>query len=162
MQDEKLPQLISNGVDFFATICDWTGAEKPESTTGKSFRKIAEEGNPQAPPPRLCHHRNTFRRQQKHVAGWYVPNVTNTCCTTKEDTANNLFDMQNDRGETRNLMMENAYEKVAQQHRDILENYMNTYKIKPTRPKLHDVPGKRFLKRQTPTHPTNLITILIT
>lgn len=33
-----------------------------------------------------------------------------------------LFDMQNDRGETRNLMMENAYTKVAQEHRDILEN----------------------------------------
>lgn len=53
-----------------------------------------------------------------------------------------LFDMKNDRGETRNLMMENAYEKVAQQHRDILEKYMNAYKIRPTRPKLHDVPGK--------------------
>ena len=45
----KLPQLISNGVDFFATICDWTGAKLPKSAAGKSFRKIAEEGNPQAP-----------------------------------------------------------------------------------------------------------------
>ena len=55
--------------------------------------------------------------------------------------------MENDRGETRNLMMENAYEKVAQQHRDILEKYMNTHKIKPTRPKLHDVPGKVLPKK---------------
>ena len=45
----KLPQLISNGVDFFATVCDWAGAKLPEDADGKSFRKIAEEGNPQAP-----------------------------------------------------------------------------------------------------------------
>ena len=30
-----LPQLISNGVDFFASICDWAGAEIPKSATGK-------------------------------------------------------------------------------------------------------------------------------
>ena len=57
-----------------------------------------------------------------------------------------LFDMQNDRGETRNLMMENAYTKVAQEHRDILEKFMNSHKIRPTRPKLHDVPGKVLTK----------------
>ena len=44
-----LPQLISNGVDFFASICDWAGAEIPKNATGKSFRKIVEEGNPQSP-----------------------------------------------------------------------------------------------------------------
>ena len=60
----KLPQLISNGVDFFATVCDWAGAKLPEDADGKSFRKIAEEGNPQAPPPGVCHYRNTIRRQQ--------------------------------------------------------------------------------------------------
>lgn len=57
-----------------------------------------------------------------------------------------LFDMQEDRGETRNLTMENTYNNELQKHRDILENWMNTYNIRPTRPKLHDVPGKKLKK----------------
>lgn len=54
--------------------------------------------------------------------------------------------MQEDRGETRNLTMENTYNNELQKHRDILENWMNTYNIRPTRPKLHDVPGKKLKK----------------
>ena len=45
---KKLPQLISNGIDFFATICDWTGAKKPEGTAGQSFRMLVEKGDAQA------------------------------------------------------------------------------------------------------------------
>lgn len=84
----KLPQLISNGVDFFATVCDWAGAKLPEDADGKSFRKIAEEGNPQAPHQgmSLPKHNSTAAR---HGAGWYAPHATNMYCTTKEDTANN-------------------------------------------------------------------------
>ena len=58
-----------------------------------------------------------------------------------------FFDMQNDRGEMRNLMLENAYNKEVQRHRDILANWMDTYKIRPSRPKLHDVPGKTLSKK---------------
>ena len=42
--------------------------------------------------------------------------------------------------------MENTYNNELQKHRDILENWMNTYNIRPTRPKLHDVPGKKLKK----------------
>lgn len=150
---EKLPQLISNGVDFFATICDWTGAEKPESTTGKSFRKIAEEGNPQAPHQDYVITETRFDGSK--TRGWMVRTERyKYVLYDKGRHREQLFDMQNDRGETRNLMMENAYAKVAQQHRDILENYMNTYKIKPTRPKLHDVPGKALPKKAN-SHSSN-------
>ena len=53
-----------------------------------------------------------------------------------------LFDMQNDRGEMRNLIMENSYGQKLQELRDILEKWMNIYNVRPSRPKLHDVPGK--------------------
>ena len=142
---EKLPQLISNGVDFFATICDWTGAEKPESTTGKSFRKIAEEGNPQAPHQDYVITETRFDGSK--TRGWMVRTERyKYVLYDKGRHREQLFDMQNDRGETRNLMMENAYTKVAQEHRDILEKFMNSHKIRPTRPKLHDVPGKVLTK----------------
>ena len=141
----KLPQLISNGVDFFATVCDWTGAKLPEDADGKSFRKIAEEGNPQAPHQEYVITETRFDGSK--TRGWMVRTERyKYVLYDKGRHREQLFDMQNDRGETRNLMMENAYTKVAQEHRDILERFMNRHKIRPTRPKLHDVPGKVLTK----------------
>lgn len=142
----KLPQLISNGVDFFATICDWTGAKMPKGAAGKSFRKIAEEGNPQAPHQDYVVTETRFDGSK--TRGWMIRTERyKYVLYDKGRHREQLFDMKNDRGETRNLMMENAYKEVAQQHRDLLEKYMNTYKIRPTRPKLHDVPGKVLPKK---------------
>lgn len=141
----KLPQLISNGVDFFATVCDWAGAKLPEDADGKSFRKIAEEGNPQAPHQEYVITETQFDGSK--TRGWMVRTARyKYVLYDKGRHREQLFDMQNDRGETRNLMMENAYTKVAQEHRDILEKFMNSHKIRPTRPKLHDVPGKVLTK----------------
>lgn len=138
---KQLPQLISNGVDFYATICDWTGAKMPAGAAGKSFRPIAEAGNPQAPHQDYIITETRFDASK--TRGWMVRTERyKYVLYDKGRHREQLFDMKNDRGETRNLMMENAYEQVAQQHRDILEQYMNTNHIRPTRPKLHDVPGK--------------------
>lgn len=142
---EKLPQLISSGVDFFATICDWAGVRLPKDTAGKSFRKVAEEGSPQTPHQDYVITETRFDGSK--TRGWMVRTKRyKYVLYDKGRYREQLFDMENDRGETRNLMMENAYEKVAQEHRDILEKHMNTCKIRPTRPKLHDVPGKTLPK----------------
>lgn len=123
----KLPQLISNGVDFFATVCDWAGAKLPEDADGKSFRKIAEEGNPQAPHQEYVITETQFDGSK--TRGWMVRTARyKYVLYDKGRHREQLFDMQNDRGETRNLMMENAYTKVAQEHRDILEKFMNSHK----------------------------------
>jgi arylsulfatase A-like enzyme len=53
-----------------------------------------------------------------------------------------LFDMQSDRGETRNLAVENAFAPILAAHRALLEQWMENTNIHPTRPILHDVPGK--------------------
>ncbi len=146
---KHLPQLISNGVDFFASVCDWTGAKKPQSTAGKSFRKIVEEGNPQSPHQEYVITETRFDGSK--TRGWVVRSEGyKYVLYDKGRNREQLFDMKNDRGEMRNLVMENAYNKVLQMHRDILEKWMNTYQIKPTRPKLHDVPGK-VLKQQYQT-----------
>lgn len=139
----KLPQLISNGVDFFATICDWTDAKMPKGVAGKSFRKIAEEGNPESPHQEYVITETRFDGSK--TRGWMVRSERyKYVLYDKGRYREQLFDMQNDRGEMRNLMMENAFEDVAQKHRDILAQWMDTYRIHPTRPKLHDVPGKRL------------------
>ena len=138
-----LPQLISNGVDFFATVCDWTGAKMPKEAAGKSFRKIAEEGNPQAPHQEYVITETRFDGSK--TRGWMVRNERyKYVLYDRGRHREQLFDMQNDRGEMRNLVMENAYNQELQKMRDILEKWMATYDIHPTRPKLHDVPGKKL------------------
>lgn len=138
-----LPQLISNGVDFFATVCDWTGAKMPKEAAGKSFRKIAEEGNSQTPHQEYIITETRFDGSK--TRGWMVRSERyKYVLYDKGRHREQLFDMQNDRGEMRNLVMENAYNQELQKMRDILEKWMNTYNIHPTRPKLHDVPGKKL------------------
>lgn len=140
-----LPQLISNGVDFFATVCDWTGAKMPKGAAGKSFRKIAEEANPQSPHQDYVITETRFDGSK--TRGWMVRTARyKYVLYDKGRHREQFFDMLNDRGEMRNLMLENAYNKEVQRHRDILANWMDTYKIRPSRPKLHDVPGKTLSK----------------
>lgn len=140
-----LPQLISNGVDFFATVCDWTGAKMPKGAAGKSFRKIVEEANPQSPHQDYVITETRFDGSK--TRGWMVRTARyKYVLYDKGRHREQFFDMLNDRGEMRNLMLENAYNKEVQRHRDILANWMDTYKIRPSRPKLHDVPGKTLSK----------------
>lgn len=140
-----MPQLISNGVDFFATVCDWTGVQPPKGTAGKSFRNIVEEGNLQSPHQEYVITETKFDGSK--TRGWVVRSERyKYVLYDKGRYREQLFDMQNDRVEMRNLMMENVYKEVAQKHRDILEKWMNSYNLRPTRPKLHDVPGKKLNK----------------
>ncbi|TWJ11274.1 choline-sulfatase/glucosamine-6-phosphate deaminase [Bacteroides zoogleoformans] len=140
---KTLPQLISNGVDFFVSVCDWTGAKRPEGTAGISFRRIAEEGNYQNPHQEYVITETQFDGSK--TRGWAVRSERyKYVLYDKGRYREQLFDMQKDRGEMRNLVMENAYDKELQKHRDILEKWMRMYNIRPTRPILHDVPGKRL------------------
>lgn len=140
-----MPQLISNGVDFFASVCDWTGATPPRSTAGTSFRKIAEEGNPKSAHQEYVITETRFDGSK--TRGWVVRSQRyKYVLYDKGRYREQLFDMQNDRGEMRNLAMENTFDKELQKHRDILAKWMGDFKIKPTRMKLHDVPGKRHYK----------------
>lgn len=136
-----LPQLISNGVDFFASVCDWAGAKMPKGAAGKSFRKIAEEGNPQALHQEYIITETRFDGSK--TRGWVVRSERyKYVLYDKGRYREQLFDMQNDRGEMRNLIMENSYDQKLQELRDILEKWMSIYNVRPSRPKLHDVPGK--------------------
>ena len=38
-----------------------------------------------------------------------------------------LFDMENDRGEMRNLAVENKFQDILREHRALLENWLKTH-----------------------------------
>ncbi len=143
-----MPQLVSSGVDFFASICDWTGAARPENTAGISFRGLVEGANPQAPHQEYVVTETRFDGSK--TRGWMVRTQRyKYVLYDKGRYREQLFDMQADRGETRNLIMEQVYEKVAQQHRDLLAKFMEEHRIRPSRKELHDVPGKVLKQKGT-------------
>jgi arylsulfatase A-like enzyme len=141
-----LPQLISNGVDFFASVCDWAGVELPAGAKGKSFRGLVESGDSRKPHQDYIITETRFDGSK--TRGWVVRSERyKYVLYDKGRYREQLFDMLRDRGEMRNLAVENAYADQLQTMRDILENWMDTNGIRPTRPKLHDVPGKQLKKR---------------
>ena len=123
----RLPQLVSNGVDLFATICRWTGARMPQGRTGVSFKEIAEAGH-------------AAQAHQEHIVietlfnagitrGWAVRTAQYKYVVYDRGSyREQLFDMERDRGETRNLALESRYAEVLQQHRRLLQQWQQTHR----------------------------------
>lgn len=139
---KKLPQLINNGIDFFATICDWTGATVPEHTDGTSFRAVVETGDPQKPHQEYVVTETQFDGGK--TRGWCIrTDHYKYVLYDKGRHREQLFNMQTDRGEMRNLAVESTYKKELQKHRDILRQWMEKHQIRPTRMKISDVPHNK-------------------
>lgn len=141
-----LPQLVSTGVDFFASVCDWTGATMPAGRHGRSFRQVVERGKADAPHQEYVVTETRFDGSK--TRGWMVRGTRyKYVLYDKGRNREQLFDMQADRGEMRNLVQERAYEAELQTCRDVLARWMNEHRVKPTRPILHDVPGHVLPKK---------------
>lgn len=136
-----LPQLINNGADLLPSVCDWAGAEVPAGCQGVSFRGVAESGNPeQAHQPYVV--TETAFHQTAGAQGWSVR--TPRYKYVLYDMGKNremLYDMENDRGEMRNLAVESKYREVVEQHRALLREWMQK----------HPLNGKKSLVGVVPT-----------
>lgn len=137
----ELPQLVNNGVDFFASVCQWAGIELPEGLHGVSYAKVVEKGD-------------THLKHQEYVVaetlfdngggtrGWMVrTSGYKYVLYDKGRYREQLFDMQKDRGEMRNLAVEAKYGEELKKHRQILVEWMKLHKVKQLRVNLHLVPG---------------------
>lgn len=121
-----LPQLINNGEDLMPSICDWAGAELPPGGQGKSFRQVAEKGDPAA-----SHHEyvvtETLFNQTAGTQGWMVR--TPKYKYVLYDAGKNremLYDLEADPGETRNLAVESRYKAEVERHRGMLRQWMKS------------------------------------
>lgn len=137
-----MPQLINNGVDLMPSICDWADAKVPQNVQGVSFRSIAENGNAQqAHQPYVV--TETLFAQTAGTCGWMVrtPQYKYVLYESGKNREM-LYDIKNDRGEMRNLAIENGYKEIVKQHRALLLEWI----------KKHPTPGKysptRFIPRQ--------------
>lgn len=121
---KELPQLVNNGIDLMPSLCDWAGIEMPGNRKGKSFRGIAEKGNPEAPHQEYVVTEALFD-QTAGTQGWMVrtPDFKYVLYEVGKNREQ-LYDMRSDRGEMRNLAVEARYRDELLRHRDLLRRWM--------------------------------------
>lgn len=139
-----MPQLINNGVDFYASICDWAGIELPEDKSGISFKSLALEGDSTAEHQKYIVTETLFDKG-KGTRGWALR--TGRYKYVLYDKGRNreqLFDMETDRGEMRNLAVEKKFHDVLVEHRGLLKEWMDKHHTPQVRAQLHLIPGVRL------------------
>lgn len=125
-----LPQLVNNGVDFYASVCDWAGVSPIEGTSGVSYRKLVE-----AADANMKHQENivietTFDKGTSS-RGWCVCSEKyKYIMYDKGRYREQLYDMEKDRGEMRNLAVEAAYKDELYKYRTILSKWMDEHEVK--------------------------------
>ncbi len=116
--------LVNNGIDLMPSICAWAGAEMPAGRNGKSYKDVVEKG---AEGQDYIVTETNFN-QTAGTLGWMVRTPKyKYVLYDKGQYREQLFDMENDRGEMRNLAIENKYQDILREHRALLENWLKTH-----------------------------------
>ncbi len=122
-----LPQLVNNGTDLMPTVCDWAGAEVPAGRSGLSLRDVAESGDA-AHPFRDYVVTETNFNQTAGTSGWMVRTARyKYVLYDKGLYREQLYDMENDRGEMVNLAVDSRYRTIVEEHRAMLREWMQTH-----------------------------------
>ena len=115
--------IVNNGIDLMPSVCEWTGAELPYGRPGVSYKAAAEKG---AKGQDYIVTETNFN-QTAGTLGWMVRTPKYKYVVyDKGQYREQLFDMENDRTEMRNLAVESKYRDVLLEHRSILENWLKT------------------------------------
>jgi arylsulfatase A-like enzyme len=118
---ERIPEGISNqthlvsGLDIMATICDYIGIRPPKNNRGLSVRPLAEGKKPQWREFVVTEVRSDRGRMIRTPEFKYI--------AYRNDPIQQLFDMESDPGETRNLIGVPEYEKTAKDLGKLLESW---------------------------------------
>lgn len=129
-------ELVNGGIDLMPSVCDWTGADVPEGRSGVSFRAAVEAAAARSGAGRAQSGEvlrgsivvETNFIQTSGTLGWMVRTPKyKYVLYDKGQYREQLFDMENDRGETRNLAVEAKYSEVLREHREILRGWFETH-----------------------------------
>ena len=138
---KELPQLVNNGVDFFASVCDWAEVKIPEGLPGRSYRKLVENCDINAGHQDFVVTETMFDKGG-NTRGWALRTKDfKYVIYDKGHYREQLFDMNTDRGEMRNLAIEKRYETELKRHRALLDEWMKLHKTKQIRAGLNIIPG---------------------
>jgi arylsulfatase A-like enzyme len=115
--------LVSQ-IDIVPTLCDYAGIEAAADFTGRSWRPVIED--PQAPwrdylVVELADFKPDKQRKGRMLrTDRFKYNLYTTGARNEQ-----LFDLQADPGERRNLAFDPAYQAVAAQHREYMKNWVD-------------------------------------
>lgn len=114
--------LVNNGIDLMPTLLDFAHASLPSGLKGHSFRRAAENPGDEASQPFVVTETQFVETGQ--TRGWMVrtPQYKYVLYEAGKNREA-LYDMTTDKTEMRNLAVEDKYQPVVQQHRDILQRW---------------------------------------
>ena len=141
-----MPQLINNGVDFFASICDWAGIDLPKDKCGVSYKDLVLHADSTAVHQKYIVTETLFDKG-KGTRGWALRTQHyKYVLYDKGRHREQLFDMENDRGEMRNLAVEKKYQQLLKEHRLLLNEWMLRHQTRQVRKGLHLIPGMKYVE----------------
>jgi len=106
---------LVSGLDILPTICDYLGIRTPKNIRGRSLRRILEGKSGRANEFVISEVLSNSGRMVRTDQYKYV--------VYKNDKPEQLFDMKDDPGETRNLAPEAQFASTLKNHRDILKQW---------------------------------------
>jgi len=116
IQPERINRkYLVSGLDILPTICDYTGIRTPKNIRGRSLRRILEGRSGRTHEFVISEVSSNSGRMVRTDQYKYV--------VYKDDSPEQLFDMKDDPGETRNLAPEAQFTSTLKDHREILQKW---------------------------------------
>jgi arylsulfatase A-like enzyme len=113
-------QLVNNGIDLFATLCDYAGVALPPYCLGKSLKNVLEGKNQNFNEAVITE--TLF--DEGITKGWMVRTKDyKYILYDKGRYREQLYDMRTDRPEMVNLAIEKKYVNILNEHRQLLNNW---------------------------------------
>ncbi|MBT4818141.1 MAG: sulfatase-like hydrolase/transferase [Lentisphaerae bacterium] len=117
---------VVSGLDIVPTICDYVGCEAPPNVRGASLRPLLE-GKPDASHSFCVSEVSNNTGRMVRTAGFkYI--------TYRDDPTEQLFDMNSDPGETRNLAGDAQFAETLAEHKRLLREWELQLDVAPNVP----------------------------
>lgn len=110
----NIAHLVS-GLDITPTLCDYAGIKAPANMRGVSLRALLEGNGGLS--------RDFIVSEVSSNTGRMVRTERYKYVTYKGDSVDQLFDMRNDPGETKNLAISLQYASTVKEHQKLLKDW---------------------------------------
>jgi len=115
VEDKTDTAHLASGLDVMPTLCDYAGIESPANIRGVSLRAILEGAKGSNRDFIVSEGNNNTGRMVRTEGYKYI--------TYRNEPVDQLFDMKNDPGETRNLAASARYSSTLAEHRKLLREF---------------------------------------
>ncbi|MCX7015001.1 MAG: sulfatase-like hydrolase/transferase [Candidatus Sumerlaeota bacterium] len=116
---------LVSGTDIMPTICDYAGVKPPKGVVGRSVKPLIDGTSPEW---------REFVVSEVVVIGRMVRTPDYKYVVYKGDPLEQLFDMKNDPGETKNVAGDSQFASVLEDHRKRLKEFESKLDLAPAKP----------------------------